>query len=103
MIRLLDELFEFTEQDRLRLSADDVLHHFPTLEDAHRRDGADAVLHCERRLLIGIEFYDLYLRAVFIGDLFEDRTYGAARATPLRPEIDDDRKWVLQDQGLEIR
>ena len=103
MIRLLDELFEFTEQDRLRLSADDVLHHFPTLEDAHRRDGADPVLQCQRRFLIGIEFYDLYLRAVFIGDLFEDRTYGAARATPLRPEIDDDRKWVLQDQGLEIR
>ncbi len=103
MIRLLDELFEFTEQDRLRLRTNDVLHNFATLEDAHCRDGADAILHCERRLCIGIEFYDLYLRAVFIGDLFEDRTYGAARATPLRPEIDDDRKWVLQDQGLEIR
>ena len=98
MNRLLDELFELTEQDWLRLRADDVLHDFATLEDAHRWDGTNAILHRERRFFICVELYDLHLCAVFIRDLFQDRTDGAARAAPLCPEIDDDRERVLQDQ-----
>jgi hypothetical protein len=62
---------------------------FAVLEQNHGRDRADAIFHGGRGILVDVELDDLHLALQFTRELFEYRRNGAARATPLGPEIDE--------------
>ena len=57
------------------------------LEHHQRGDAADPVLACNVWVLVGIELEDLDLAFEFLGDLVDNRSHHAARATPRSPEV----------------
>ncbi len=60
-------------------------------------DGADAVLRRERLLFVNVDFADLGLAVVFIGEFVEQRRNHFTGATPFRPKIHEDGRGRLQD------
>ena len=57
------------------------------LEHHQGRDAANPVLTGDVWVLVGIELEDLDLAFEFLGDLVDNRSHHAARATPGSPEV----------------
>jgi hypothetical protein len=71
------------------------------LEDHDRRDRDDPEPHRDLLLLVDVQLHDLELVLALVRDLLEHRGDGMARATPLRPEVDDHGLIALDDLLLE--
>src|ERR1700730_1073121 len=97
----LDEVGDLAEQGGLRLGPDHLLDDLATGEDVQGRDEHDPVLLRRLRVLFDVELDHVDLVGVLLGDLLKHRGDLAARSTPLRPVVHDDRLLVLQYIDLE--
>src|SRR3990170_6439258 len=88
-------------QLHLRHVADDPLHQLPALEDAKRGNAHDAELHRQVLVVVHINLGDFQLPLVLPGEVFDDGRDQAARATPLGPEVHQDRGLRLHDLLIE--
>ena len=59
----------------------------PTFEHHQSGDAADPVLAGDVGVLVGVELEDFDLAFEFLGDLVNNRSHHAARATPGSPEV----------------
>src|SRR5215469_5565448 len=96
-----DELGKLPQQGGLGLSADDLLDDLTVLENAHRRDVHDVIALRDGRILVDVELDNIELVSMLGRDLFQHRSYHAARPAPLRPVVNDHRLVGLQNLDLE--
>ena len=75
----------------------------PLIDEQERRNGADTVLRRERLLFVNVDFADLDLAVVFIGQFIQQRRDHLAWAAPFRPKIHHDRLLTLHDFAVKIR
>src|SRR5207248_6071177 len=92
---------EELEQLLFRHVAHEALGLAAVLEEDHRRDRADAEPAGGDRVGVDVELGDAHLGALLVRDLLEDRRDHPARATPGRPEINENGRVGLQDLCLE--
>src|SRR4051812_17738955 len=88
-------------QHPLGHGADGVRLRLAALEEDHVRDRLDPVPDRQILVLVDIDLHEL--EVPFLGDPFEHRRDGVARAAPLRPEVDEHGLATLQHLGLERR
>src|SRR5207237_7983317 len=69
--------------------ADDALDSLAVREQDHRRDARDAEVHRRVLVLVDVELDDPQLAGLLSGDLLQNGSDHAARAAPLRPEVDE--------------
>jgi hypothetical protein len=74
----------------LALGADDPKLHFPVLEQNHGRDAHHIEAAGQLEIFVNIDLPDPELPGVIGCDFIEDRGDHLARATPFRPEVDED-------------
>ena len=67
--------------------ANDGVNLLPALEHHQRRDATNPVLASDVRVLVGIELEDFDFAFEFLGDLVNNWSHHAARATPGSPEV----------------
>ena len=89
---VLEDFVDLTLEDRLRNRADDLLGDDAVLEQEQGRDAADAEVHGRLRVGVDVELREGELAIVFLGELFYDGGDHLTGATPVGPEIDQDRE-----------
>ena len=67
--------------------ANDGVNFLAALEHHQSGDTANSILASDVRVLVGIELEDFDLAFEFLGDLVNNRSHHAARATPGSPEV----------------
>src|SRR5690606_15208911 len=77
------ELVERVLQIALAGHPVELLLHRPILEDQHRRDRRDLVLHAHRLVVVDVHLPDLDLPVEALGELVDRRPQQAARLAPL--------------------
>ena len=93
--RLLNRLFGHVTHD--------LLFHLPALEHQQGRDAANAVAHGSGAVAVHVHLADFDLALILGGEFIHDRSDGATRATPSRPEIHQHGLFRLQHVLVEIR
>jgi len=71
----------------LRNCAHDGVDFLPTLEHHQRGDAANPVLAGDVWIFVGVELEDLDFAFEFLGNLVNNGSHHAARATPGSPEV----------------
>src|SRR5690606_13074849 len=100
---LIYVLRDSLEDALLRLRADDLFNRLAILVEDHRRDRDDAKLAGDTLIFVDVDLRNLERARLLLGDLVQDRTDDAARATPRRPEVDEHRGIGIDDFILEGR
>src|SRR5690606_37811333 len=76
--------------------------HVAALEQHEGRDAADAELGGSVLVFVDVQFYDLELAGILLGNFVENGGDHLARTTPLGPVVHQYRRLRLQHFGLEI-
>ena len=92
-----DVRLDLGEQTVLGHVAHQTLDRLAVLEQNERRDALHAELHHRLGVLIEVQLRALEAVGIVLGALLQDRSDHAARTTPLRPEIYQDRPVSLRD------
>ena len=93
---------QLRRESALGQRTDDALDLFSALEQDHRRDALDAVIHRRLFVLVDVELDDLELPRKLIGQLLEYGRDGAAWATPVGIKVDQNWSISLEHLLLEI-
>src|SRR5262250_2835218 len=93
----LDPLVELALGQRTYLGRGDL----PVFEQDHRRNPAHPVFHRGLGVLVDVDLGYGQFASHVGGQVFEKRTDHTARATPLCPEIDENRLARAEDRGVE--
>src|SRR5271165_4318157 len=83
--------------------ADDLFLHLSTFKHEQGRDAAHSIPRGSSAVVVDVHLADLHSALVVLGQLFHDRSDGAARSAPNRPEVHQDRSLGLENILVEVR
>src|SRR2546425_13372444 len=90
-------LFDTFLERRTGHRPDDLIDELPVFEEEEGRDAHDHVSLRDLRVLVRVELHERDFARILLRELFDDRGDRATRRAPLRPEIDDDVGFLLDD------